>query len=70
MRNAAEIIWNRAVKKLKSMLNDEVYKLWFAPLVPLQIENNVLTLQVANDFCEVWLKDNYHQLLEEVVSGS
>jgi chromosomal replication initiator protein len=70
MRNEAEIIWNRAVKKLKSMLNDEVYKLWFAPIVPLHIENNVLILQVANDFCEVWLKDNYHQLLEEVVGGS
>ena len=67
MRNEAEIIWNRAVKQLKSMLNEEVYKLWFAPIVPLHIENNVLTLQVANDFCEVWLKDNYHQLLEEVV---
>ena len=47
MRNAAEIIWNRAVKKLKSMLNDEVYKLWFAPIVPLNIENNVLIPQVA-----------------------
>jgi chromosomal replication initiator protein len=70
MRNEAEIIWNRAVKKLKSMLNDEVYKLWFSPIIPLQIENNVLILQVANDFCEVWLKDNYHQLLEEVVGGS
>ena len=70
MRNEAEIIWNRAVKKLKSMLNDEVYKLWFAPIVPIQIENNVLVLQVANDFCEVWLKDNYHQLLEEVVGSS
>ncbi len=70
MRNEAEIIWNRAVKQLKSMLNEEVYKLWFAPIVPLHIENNVLTLQVANDFCEVWLKDNYHQLLEEVVGGN
>ena len=70
MRNEAEIIWNRAVKKLKSMLNDEVFKLWFAPIVPLHIENNVLILQVANDFCEVWLKDNYHHLLEEVVGGS
>lgn len=70
MRKEAEIIWNRAVKQLKSMLNEEVYKLWFAPIVPLHIENNVLILQVANDFCEVWLKDNYHQLLEEVVGGN
>ncbi|XOV71508.1 MAG: chromosomal replication initiator protein DnaA [Verrucomicrobiota bacterium] len=70
MRKEAEIIWNRAVKQLKSMLNEEVYKLWFAPIVPLHIKNNVLILQVANDFCEVWLKDNYHQLLEEVVGGN
>jgi chromosomal replication initiator protein len=70
MREEAEIIWNRAVKQLKSMLNEEVYKLWFAPIVPLHIENSVLILQVANDFCEVWLKDNYHQLLEEVVGGN
>ncbi|MDA0749847.1 MAG: chromosomal replication initiator protein DnaA [Verrucomicrobia bacterium] len=70
MRKEAEIIWNRAVKQLKSMLNEEVYKLWFAPIVALHIENNVLILQVANDFCEVWLKDNYHQLLEEVVGGN
>ncbi|MCG8573287.1 MAG: DnaA/Hda family protein, partial [Flavobacteriales bacterium] len=70
MRNEAEIIWNRATKQLKSMLNDEIFHLWFAPIVPLHIENNVLILQVANDFCEVWLKDNYHHLLEEVVGGA
>ncbi|MDG1890345.1 MAG: chromosomal replication initiator protein DnaA [Verrucomicrobiota bacterium] len=67
MRNEAAILWSRALKKLKAMLNDEVFKLWFAPIVPIHIDNNVLILQVANDFCEVWLKDNYHHLLEEVV---
>jgi len=70
MRNEAEIIWSRAVKKLKSMLNDDVFKLWFAPIKPSQVENTTLILEVANDFCEVWLKDNYHQLLEEVVEDA
>ena len=70
MRNEAEIIWSRAVKKLKSMLNDDVFKLWFAPIKPSQVENGTLILEVANDFCEVWLKDNYHQLLEEVVEDA
>ena len=70
MRNEAEIIWSRAVKKLKSMLNDDVFKLWFAPIKPSRVENATLILEVANDFCEVWLKDNYHQLLEEVVEDA
>ena len=67
MRNEAAILWSRALKKLKAMLNDEVFKLWFAPIVPTHIDNNVLILQVANDFCEVWLKDNYQHLLEALL---
>lgn len=70
MRNEAEIIWSRAVKKLKTMLNEDVFKLWFAPLKAIKVEGSILTLEVANDFCEVWLKDNYHQLLEEVVQAA
>ena len=31
-------------------------------------ENNSLTLEVANDFCEVWLKDNYMGLLQDVIA--
>jgi chromosomal replication initiator protein len=30
-------------------------------------ENNGITLEVANDFCEVWLKDNYMGLLQDVI---
>ena len=31
-------------------------------------ENNSITLEVANDFCEVWLKDNYMGLLQDVIA--
>jgi chromosomal replication initiator protein len=33
-------------------------------------ENDSITLEVANDFCEVWLKDNYMGLLQDVIALS
>jgi chromosomal replication initiator protein len=50
------------------MLNLDTYNLWFAPLRACGQENNILVLEVANDFCEVWLKDNYMGLLQDVVA--
>jgi chromosomal replication initiator protein len=50
------------------MLSADTYNLWFAPLRACSQENNTLLLEVANDFCEVWLKDNYMSLLEDVVA--
>jgi chromosomal replication initiator protein len=50
------------------MLNADTYNLWFAPLRVCAQENNSLTLEVANDFCEVWLKDNYMGLLQDVLA--
>jgi len=50
------------------MLSADTYNLWFAPLRACGQDNNSLTLEVANDFCEVWLKDNYMGLLQDVIA--
>ena len=50
------------------MLSGDTYNLWFAPLRVAVMDNNAVTLQVANDFCEVWLKDNYLGLLQDVLA--
>src|SRR5207245_11622427 len=31
-------------------------------------DNNSLVLEVANDFCEVWLKDNYMDLMQHALA--
>ncbi len=49
------------------MLSVDTYNLWFAPLRASACDNQRLVLDVANDFCEVWLKDNYQSLLKDVV---
>ena len=52
------------------MLSADTYNLWFAPLRASGQDHSVIVLEVANDFCEVWLKDNYMGLLQDVVALS
>ena len=69
MQASAEKIWTSAQDFLRSMLNNgEIYNLWFAPLRANCIEGDLITLDVANEFSELWLKDNYLDLLRNVVS--
>jgi len=50
------------------MLSADTYRLWFAPLRASSQDNQSILLDVSNDFCEVWLKDNYMGLLQDVVA--
>ena len=50
------------------MLSGDIYNLWFAPLRASSLEGDNLVLDVANDFCEVWLAENYLALLQDVLA--
>jgi chromosomal replication initiator protein len=67
MQASAERIWSTAQEQLRSMLRPDTYNLWFAPLRATSVDNAVITLEVANDFCELWLKDNYLGLLQDAL---
>ncbi|MBP9903374.1 MAG: chromosomal replication initiator protein DnaA [Verrucomicrobia subdivision 3 bacterium] len=68
MQASPETIWSSAQEQLRSLLSADTYNLWFAPLRATSIEGDNVVLEVANDFCEVWLKDNYSGLLQDVLS--
>jgi chromosomal replication initiator protein len=68
MHASAERIWSSAQEHLRSKLNADTFKLWFAPLRATALDSNAIVLEVSNDFCEVWLKDNYMGLLQDVLS--
>jgi chromosomal replication initiator protein len=68
MPTPAEKIWGAAQQQLRSMLSADTFNLWFAPLRAHALEGEQITLEVANDFCEVWLKDNYMGLLQDVLT--
>jgi chromosomal replication initiator protein len=66
---SAERIWSAAQQLLRTIVNPDIYNLWFAPLKASALANEEITLQVANDFCEVWLKDNYLGLIRDVLAN-
>src|SRR6266699_4023301 len=67
MQPSAEQIWVSAQQVLRSALNADLYNLWFAPLKAGALAGEVLTLEVANEFCEVWLTDNYLGLIHDAL---
>ncbi len=67
MQSSAENVWLAAQEQLRKMLNSDIYNLWFAPIQPVGMAADSITLKVANDFCELWLKDNYLGLIQDVL---
>ncbi|MBL68168.1 MAG: chromosomal replication initiator protein DnaA [Verrucomicrobiales bacterium] len=70
MQASMDKVWTRTQKHLKSVLNEETYKLWFTSIQPVTINQSSITLEVPNDFSEVWLKDNYLQLLQDSLAAT
>src|SRR5258705_6502630 len=67
MQDSVENIWRTAQSHLQSMLNPDIYNLWFAPVRAIALQEDCIVLEVSNDFCEVWLKDNYLGLIQDVL---
>lgn len=62
-------IWNEACTHLKSTLSKDVYDRWIAVIDAQHIEENTLTLAVANDFYQSWLEENYVPLIRSALAA-
>ena len=68
MQISAEKIWSSAQEHLRVKLSRDTFNMWFAPLRPCVVDGHQLTMEAPNEFCEVWLKDNYLSLLQDAVA--
>jgi chromosomal replication initiator protein len=68
MQHSAEKIWSSAQEHLRSKLSADTYNMWFASLRVSAVDSGYVTLEAANEFCEVWLKDNYLSLLQDALA--
>src|SRR6185312_2772581 len=68
MQISAEKIWNTAQEHLRVKLSRDTFNMWFAPLRASAIDGHHLTIEAPNEFCEVWLKDNYLSLMQDAVA--
>ena len=67
MQPTVDSIWLSAQQSLRLMLNQDLYNLWFQSIRAVALENDTFVLEVVDDFCELWLKNNYLGLIRDVL---
>jgi chromosomal replication initiator protein len=56
-------LWESAKADLCGLFPEDVFKLWFDPVVCVDATPDQLTLSVPNDFAAIWIHDNYMDLI-------
>ena len=70
MQATVDKIWNQTTDQIRTLLNTETYNLWFSTVQPISLNQSSITLEVPNEFSEVWLKDNYLELLQDALTAA
>ncbi|MBL9173506.1 MAG: chromosomal replication initiator protein DnaA [Verrucomicrobiales bacterium] len=68
MSASAETLWSNVQEHLQGLLKPDIFQLWFEPIRAVSLDGDRLKLEVRDDFCAMWLTDNYLDLLRSVAS--
>lgn len=60
-------MWENCLGIIKDNVHAQSFKTWFDPIVPVKLENNVLTIQVPSQFFYEWLEEHYIVLLRKTI---
>jgi len=62
-----ERIWNNCLDVIKDNVPSISFRTWFEPIVPLKLENDILTIQVPSPFFYEYLEEQYIDILRKVI---
>src|SRR5438105_7866868 len=58
-------LWETVKCDFKSLFPEDVFQMWFEPVVCLETTGDAMTLGVPNDFAAIWIQDNYLDLITQ-----
>ncbi|MBL9213753.1 MAG: chromosomal replication initiator protein DnaA [Opitutaceae bacterium] len=58
-------LWETVKCDFKSLFPEDVFQMWFEPVVCLEATEDTMTLGVPNDFAAIWIHDNYLDLITQ-----
>src|SRR3954462_9784187 len=61
----APSLWETVKCDFKSLFPEDVFQMWFEPVVCLETTADAMTLGVPNDFAAIWIHDNYLDLITQ-----
>ena len=60
----AVTVWNNCLSFVKDNIQLQAYKTWFEPILPIKLQDNILSIQVPSKFFYEWLEEHYVKLLK------
>ena len=63
------ITWEKCLIYIKERIPAQSFSTWFEPIIPIQQQDNVLTIQVPSQFFYEWLEENYVHLLKQAIKS-
>lgn len=67
MENGHEKIWNDCLTVIKDNVPPVSFRTWFVPIKPLNLENEILTLQVPSQFFFEYLEEHFIDILRKTL---
>lgn len=67
MNSNFDILWSKCLNVIKDNIPEPAFNTWFAPIVPLNYEDNVLTIQVPSQFFYEYLEDKYLDIIQQTL---
>ncbi len=61
-------LWPKFMDRVRGSVSIQTYDSWFAPIRPLSFNNNILEIEVPNNFFRDWLLKNYQKQMEEILN--
>ena len=58
-------LWETVKCDFKSLFPEDVFQMWFEPVVCVEATGDSMTLGVPNDFAAIWIHDNYLDLITQ-----
>ncbi|HOF10703.1 MAG TPA: chromosomal replication initiator protein DnaA [Opitutaceae bacterium] len=58
-------LWETVKCDFKGLFPEDVFHMWFEPMVCLESTEEQMTLGVPNDFAAIWIHDNYLDLITQ-----
>ena len=67
MSRTPESVWSSVLNIIRDNISEQSFKTWFEPILPVELQNNVLTIQVPSQFFYEWLEEHYVGLLRKTL---
>ena len=67
MQNRHQEVWNNCLAIIRDNVPSISYRTWFEPIVPIKLENKVLTIQVPSPFFYEYLEEQYIDILRKTI---